>query len=55
MRKIPLDRIDQIADQIVALFELHTNAAPGLILEISLPDQPVVDADQPNCGKNSQH
>jgi len=44
---IPLDRLDEVADQVVAPLEFDVDLAPGLLDEVALLDQPVVDPDRP--------
>ena len=44
---VALDRLDQVADQVVPAGELDVDLAPGLLHEVAQPDQAVVGRDGP--------
>ena len=47
MRGVALDRLDEVADQVVAAGELDVDLTPGLLHEIAQFDQAVVGRDGP--------
>src|SRR5699024_4615485 len=52
---VALDRLDQVADQVVPPLELDVYLAPGLLDEVAQLDQPVVDADRPQDDQHEHH
>ena len=45
MAGIALHGLDEIRDEVLALFQLHIYISKGLVAALSLADQPVIDGD----------
>ena len=43
VRRVALDRLDQVRHQVVAALELHVDPRPGLVDAVARPDHRVVD------------
>jgi hypothetical protein len=48
MRGVAFDGLDQIGNEIVALFELNVDVGKGLVGPLAHSDEAVVDADRPD-------
>src|SRR5262249_27528856 len=47
VRGVPLDRLHEIGNQVMAPLELHLDLRPGVVDTVTRPDEPVVDPDHP--------
>ncbi len=45
VRGVPLDRLDQVGDQVVATTQLHVDAGPPVVDARAVRDEPVVEHD----------
>ncbi len=54
VRGIPLDRVDQVRDEVIAALQLHVNLCPGLVHPVTQAYQPVKDADKPQAEQDKQ-
>ena len=52
---VPLDGLDEVADEVVPTGELDVDLAPGLLHEVAQPDQPVVGDDRPADDGDEHH
>ena len=55
MRRITLDRFDQIRDQVVAPFQLNIDLGPGVVHPVPQFDQAVVDANDRQHQDDDHH
>ena len=46
VRRVALDRLDEVRDQVAAPLELHLDLRPGVVDAVAQPDEPVVERDQ---------
>ena len=49
---VALGGLDEVRDQVVAALELHVDLGEGVLAGITQRDEPVVDADAPDRGKD---
>src|SRR6185295_11514081 len=47
--QVALRRLHQVGDQVVAALELHVDLRERVLVPVAQRDQPVVDADRPDC------